>query len=94
MNQSAYERGAALRRKVMGEQHVAKRGASPDRYTRHNPPYFGRAFRTTPCEPKPGGTESGGLGGSTVTPASDCRNSAVVPSIVVPSFVVPSIVVP
>ena len=34
MNQSAYERGAALRRKVMGEQHVAKRGASPDRFTR------------------------------------------------------------
>ena len=34
MNQEAYERGMALRRKVMGEQHVAKRGASPDRYTR------------------------------------------------------------
>jgi 4-carboxymuconolactone decarboxylase len=34
MNQSAYERGAALRRKVMGGPHVAKRGASPDRYTR------------------------------------------------------------
>ena len=34
MNQSAYERGSALRRKVMGEQHIAKRGASSDRFTR------------------------------------------------------------
>ncbi len=34
MDQSAYERGAALRRKVMGEQHIAKRGASSDRYTK------------------------------------------------------------
>jgi 4-carboxymuconolactone decarboxylase len=33
MDQSAYERGTALRRKVMGEQHIAKRGASKDRYT-------------------------------------------------------------
>ena len=33
MDQSAYERGMALRRKVMGEQHIAKRGASRDRYT-------------------------------------------------------------
>ena len=34
MNQKAYERGAALRRKVMGDKHVAKRGASPDRFTK------------------------------------------------------------
>jgi 4-carboxymuconolactone decarboxylase len=34
MDQSAYEKGMALRRKVMGEQHIAKRGASPDRYTK------------------------------------------------------------
>ena len=34
MNQEAYDRGMALRRKVMGEKHVAKRGASPDRFTR------------------------------------------------------------
>ena len=34
MNRSAYERGSALRRKVMGEKHVAKRGASSDRFTR------------------------------------------------------------
>ena len=34
MDQSAYERGMALRRKVMGEQHIAKRGASNDRYTK------------------------------------------------------------
>ena len=34
MNQEAYERGMALRRKVMGDKHVAKRGASPDRYTK------------------------------------------------------------
>ena len=33
MDQSAYEKGMALRRKVMGDQHVAKRGASNDRYT-------------------------------------------------------------
>jgi 4-carboxymuconolactone decarboxylase len=34
MDQSAYERGTALRRKVMGEQHIAKRGASNDHYTK------------------------------------------------------------
>jgi len=34
MNQEAYERGMALRRKVMGEKHIAKRVASPDRFTR------------------------------------------------------------
>ena len=34
MDKEAYERGAALRRKVMGEQHIAKRGASKDRYTK------------------------------------------------------------
>ena len=34
MDQSAYEKGMALRRKVMGEQHIAKRGASNDRYTK------------------------------------------------------------
>lgn len=34
MDQSAYEKGLALRRKVMGEKHVAKRGASPDRFTK------------------------------------------------------------
>ena len=34
MDKEAYERGMALRRKVMGEQHVAKRGASPDRFTK------------------------------------------------------------
>ena len=34
MDKEAYERGMALRRKVMGEQHVAKRGASRDRYTK------------------------------------------------------------
>ena len=34
MNQEAYERGVAMRRKVMGEAHVAKRGASPDRFTK------------------------------------------------------------
>jgi 4-carboxymuconolactone decarboxylase len=33
MDQKAYERGMALRRKVMGEQHIAKRAASSDRYT-------------------------------------------------------------
>lgn len=34
MNQEAYEKGAALRRKVMGDRHVAKRAASPDRFTK------------------------------------------------------------
>jgi 4-carboxymuconolactone decarboxylase len=34
MDQEAYERGMALRRKVMGEKHVAKRGASSDRFTK------------------------------------------------------------
>jgi 4-carboxymuconolactone decarboxylase len=34
MDQSALERGMGLRRKVMGEQHIAKRGASSDRYTK------------------------------------------------------------
>lgn len=34
MDQEAYQRGMALRRKVMGEQHIAKRGASSDRYTK------------------------------------------------------------
>lgn len=34
MDQTAYERGMALRRKVMGEQHIAKRAASADRYTK------------------------------------------------------------
>ena len=34
MDKEAYERGMALRRKVMGEQHIAKRGASSDRYTK------------------------------------------------------------
>jgi alkylhydroperoxidase/carboxymuconolactone decarboxylase family protein YurZ len=34
MDQSAYERGMALRRKVMGELHIARRGASSDRYTK------------------------------------------------------------
>lgn len=34
MDKEAYEKGAALRRKVMGEQHIAKRGASKDRYTK------------------------------------------------------------
>ena len=34
MNQDAYEKGMALRRKVMGDEHVAKRGASPDRFTK------------------------------------------------------------
>ena len=33
MSQDAYEKGMALRRKVMGDKHVAKRGASPDRFT-------------------------------------------------------------
>ena len=34
MDQEAYEKGKALRRKVMGDKHVAKRGASPDRFTK------------------------------------------------------------
>jgi len=34
MNQDAYEKGMTLRRKVMGNKHVAKRGASPDRFTK------------------------------------------------------------
>jgi 4-carboxymuconolactone decarboxylase len=34
MDREAYEKGAALRRKVMGEKHVAKRGASADRFTK------------------------------------------------------------
>jgi len=34
MDQAAYEKGMALRRKVMGDAHVAKRAASPDRYTK------------------------------------------------------------
>jgi len=34
MDKEAYERGMALRRKVMGEQHIARRGASPDRFTK------------------------------------------------------------
>lgn len=34
MDKAALERGAALRKQVMGDKHVAKRGASPDRFTR------------------------------------------------------------
>jgi 4-carboxymuconolactone decarboxylase len=34
MDREAYEKGAALRRKVMGEKHIAKRAASPDRFTK------------------------------------------------------------
>lgn len=34
MNHEAYDKGMAMRRKVMGEKHVAKRGASPDRFTK------------------------------------------------------------
>jgi 4-carboxymuconolactone decarboxylase len=34
MDREAYEKGAALRRKVMGDKHVAKRAASPDRFTK------------------------------------------------------------
>ena len=34
MDQEADEKGKALRRKVMGDKHVAKRGASPDRFTK------------------------------------------------------------
>lgn len=33
MSGDAYERGLATRRRVMGEAHIAQRGASPDRYT-------------------------------------------------------------
>lgn len=33
MSQTAYEKGTALRRKVMGDQHIARRVASPDRFT-------------------------------------------------------------
>lgn len=33
MEKDAYERGMATRRKVMGEGHIAKRGASKDRFT-------------------------------------------------------------
>ena len=33
MDKAAFERGMATRRKVMGEGHVAKRGASKDRFT-------------------------------------------------------------
>ncbi len=34
MNKEAYEKGMALRRKVMGDKHVAKRGVSSDRFTK------------------------------------------------------------
>ena len=34
MEREAYEKGAALRRKVMGDKHIAKRGASRDRFTK------------------------------------------------------------
>jgi 4-carboxymuconolactone decarboxylase len=34
MNQDAYEKGMALRRQVMGDKHIARRVASPDRYTK------------------------------------------------------------
>jgi 4-carboxymuconolactone decarboxylase len=34
MNQDAFEKGMTLRRKVMGDKHVAKRGASADRFTK------------------------------------------------------------
>jgi len=34
MSQDAHEKGMELRRRVMGEGHVAKRGASPDPFTR------------------------------------------------------------
>ena len=34
MNTEAYDKGMTLRRKVMGEQHIARRSASPDRYTK------------------------------------------------------------
>lgn len=34
MDKEAYAKGVALRRKVMGDKHVAKRGASSDRFTK------------------------------------------------------------
>lgn len=34
MSSPLYKKGMALRRKVMGAKHIAKRKASPDRYTR------------------------------------------------------------
>jgi 4-carboxymuconolactone decarboxylase len=34
MNRKIYEKGMALRRKVLGEKHIARRQKSPDRYTR------------------------------------------------------------
>jgi 4-carboxymuconolactone decarboxylase len=34
MSQTAYEKGTALRRKVMGDKHIARRVASPDRFTK------------------------------------------------------------
>ena len=34
MSQTAYEKGTALRRQVMGDKHIARRVASPDRYTK------------------------------------------------------------
>lgn len=34
MSSPLYKKGMALRRKVMGAKHIAKRAASPDRYTR------------------------------------------------------------
>jgi 4-carboxymuconolactone decarboxylase len=34
MNKELFEKGMEMRRKVMGEQHIAKREASPDRFTR------------------------------------------------------------
>jgi 4-carboxymuconolactone decarboxylase len=36
MSKEAYERGMATRRKVLGEGHIAKRGASNDRFTRQH----------------------------------------------------------
>ena len=33
MNQKAYEKGMALRRKVLGDKHIASRQKSPDRFT-------------------------------------------------------------
>lgn len=34
MDKAALERGAALRKQVMGDKHVAKRGASSDQFTK------------------------------------------------------------
>ena len=34
MNKKVYEKGMALRRRVLGEKHVARRQKSPDRFTR------------------------------------------------------------